>query len=276
MTATLTAQCRRHLLKLSSSNRVPYRVTRLPFRLGLKPLHDPVREHAELRQYLGDSFEPRQLQDPVKLVDDELAQIGDEGELYRTSRGYLYNLTAFAMSTTKDPYLADLETFIPAPARVLDYGCGIGSDGLYLIDRGYRVGFADFDNPSTAYLRWRLANRGVSGDIYDLDRSEVPSGFDLAFSFDVIEHVPDPFDFLSRMESHADYVLVNLLEPVENDTPLHHHLPVRDLLEYVIGRGLQRYSLHYGFSHLVLYHPGAAGRPAAVRAARRAMARIGR
>ena len=77
-------------------------------------------------------------------------------------------------------------------ARVLDYGCGIGSDGLALLEAGYEVEFADFDNPSTAYLRWRLARRELSAPIYDLD-VEVPGGFDAAYAFDVIEHVDDPF-----------------------------------------------------------------------------------
>lgn len=270
----LAARCRRTLLAMTADERVPEVLRRIPGRLGMKPLHNPDLQESELRLYLGDSFKPGRLQRSFEVVDDEFAQIGDEAAFYRTSQGYLYNLTAFAMWPTKDPYLAEIEALLRPRARLLDYGCGIGSDGLYLSDRGYRVGFADFANPSTEYLRWRLGHRGLQADIYDLDHDEIPSGFDLAFSFDVIEHVPDALAFLSELETHARRVLVNLLEPEEGETPLHHQLPVAELLRYAAGNGLQRYALYWGRSHLVLYEPGAPSRPSAARRARQTAARL--
>lgn len=241
--------------------------------LGIKARHDPARELAELRAYLGDAFDERCLSDP-DLVDAELAAIGDEDLMYRRSRGYLYNLTAFAMGRTKDPYLAELESAVAPPVALLDYGCGIGSDGLCLMDAGYRVAFADFDNPSAEYLRWRLNHRGYRAPVYDLDAGPPPAGFSLAFAFDVIEHVADPFAMLAAMEACADRVLVNLLEPVPDDTDLHHHLPIPEILAHAAARGLQRYSLHYGRSHLILYEPGTNARPSAVMRALGAAAQL--
>ena len=124
------------------------------------PELDPERELAELKAYLGDAYDHTRLERWQETVNEELEQIGDEQQLYRSSQAYLYNLTAFAMSATKDPYLEMLCAHLPAGARVLDYGCGIGSDGLRLIEAGYEVAFADFANPSVEYLRWRLARRG--------------------------------------------------------------------------------------------------------------------
>ena len=120
---------------------------------------------------------------------DEFRGYDDEGRFYRESRAYLYNLTAFAMTGTKLPYLELLTRLVPPGSRVLDYGCGIGSDGLLLLAAGYEVEFADFDNPSTEYLRWRLQRRGLSAPVHDID-GVVPGGFDLAYAFDVIEHCP--------------------------------------------------------------------------------------
>src|SRR5437868_10963813 len=108
---------------------------------------DPQRELAELKEYLGDSYDHTRLERYEQAVDEELASVGDEQALYRTSQMYLYNLTAFAMTGTKEPYLRDLTDLVPPGARILDYGCGIGSDGLRLLDAGYQVGFADFANP---------------------------------------------------------------------------------------------------------------------------------
>ena len=214
---------------------------------------DPERELAELKEYLGDSYDHARLQRYEEAVDQELAQVGDEPTLYRTSQMYLYNLTAFAMSRTKEPYLRDLTALVPADARILDYGCGIGSDGLLLLEAGYDVGFADFANPSTEYLRWRLRKRGLQAPIYDLD-SEPPSpGWDAAYSFDVIEHVDDPFGFLSRLEGLARLVVVNFLEPLPDEPDVHHELPIPALLDHVAARRLRRYRIYYGRSHLVLY-----------------------
>jgi SAM-dependent methyltransferase len=235
---------------------------------------DPAGEEAELRAYLGERYEHRRLQQYDVQLEDELARIGDEQMLYRTSEAYLYNLTAFAMTGTKDPYRESLLRAVPPPARILDYGCGIGSDGLCLLGAGYRVAFADFANPSTAYLRWRLERRGLAAEIYDLDTNEIPSDFELAYAFDVIEHVADAYGFLGELEAHARLVLVNLLEPVPGETALHHELPVADLLEHAIGHGLRGYGVHHGRSHLVLYEPGAPARRPAVSAARKAAARL--
>ena len=171
----------------------------------------PEREEQELRAYLGAEYRRENLENYQHLLDAEVNAVGDETELYRTSRAYLYNLTAFAMTGTKLPYLRRLVEHMPPGSRVLDYGCGIGSDGLLLLEAGYDVEFADFANPSTEYLRWRLERRGLAAPIHDLDGS-VPDGFDAAYAFDVIEHVPDAFAFLAEMESRASLVQVNFLE----------------------------------------------------------------
>ncbi|MEA2300427.1 MAG: hypothetical protein QOE44_962, partial [Solirubrobacteraceae bacterium] len=69
---------------------------------------DPVREEAELREYLGAAYDHARLVDWEAQLESELDRVGDEQALYRTSEAYLYNLTAFAMTRTKEPYLDDL------------------------------------------------------------------------------------------------------------------------------------------------------------------------
>jgi SAM-dependent methyltransferase len=219
---------------------------------------DATSEEAELREYLGVRYDYRRLQRYEEQLEREYAACDEEGRFYRTSVGYLYDLTAFAMTRTKLPYLRELTRLTPPPSRILDYGCGIGSDGLVLLEAGYRVEFADFDNPSTRYLRWRLRRRGFEAPIHDLDQ-HVPAGFDAAYAFDVIEHAPDPFALLGEMELRARLVLVNLLAPAPDDSELHHELPIRDLLLHAADRGLVSYRIHHGRSHLVAYRPDREG-----------------
>jgi GT2 family glycosyltransferase len=223
------------------------------------------RDLRELREYLGADYDHSKLVGHRTLIDDEAAAAPDEQSFYRTSELYLYDLTAFAMSGVKDVYRRRLIGLLGAGASVLDYGCGIGSDGLRLLEAGYRVAFAEFDNPSAAYLRWRLAHRGLDAEVYDLD-GDVPGGFDAAFAFDVIEHVDDPFAFLAELERRAAIVAVNLLEPVPGDTTLHRELPIRALLSHATERGLLHHRRHHGRSHLVVYR--SSRRPGAIAHAR--------
>lgn len=237
--------------------------------------HDPAREERELREYLGSDFELDRLRAYNEQLEAEVGEIGDEATLYRTSRAYLYNLTAFAMTPTKRPYLDAVTRLVEPGERVLEYGCGIGSDGLELLEAGYQVEFADFDNPSTEYLRWRLANRGLEAPIHDLDRV-VPGGFDLAFAFDVIEHVEQPVAFLREMESRARIVVVNLLEPVPGETELHHDLPVARLVFRAARRRLLVHEIHHSRSHLLAYESRRAPLPAVVTQTARASLRLAR
>ena len=205
--------------------------------------------------YLDGAFDEEKLHNHLELVEQEEEHAPDESTFYRTSEGYLYDLTVFAMSGTKVPYREVLAELVPPGTRLLDYGCGIGTDGLRLIDRGYRVEFAEYNNPSARYLRWRLARRGLHAPVHDLD-GHVPGGFDLAYSFDVIEHVEDPFAFLAELEGRGDVVLVNLLEPEPEERHPHRPLPIPAILDHAEGRGLLHYSLHHGRSHLVAYRSG--------------------
>lgn len=225
------------------------------------------RDLEDLQRYLGADYDPARLVAHARLVDEEEAAAPDETTFYRTSSAYLYDLTAFAMSGTKAPYLDAVRSVARPGARLLDVGCGIGADGLRLLDEGYRVEFADFDNPSTAYLRWRLADRGLDAPVHDVE-GELPGGFDLAYAWDVVEHVADPVAFLVAMEARAALVAVNLLRPAPGDAHVHHDLPVDALVARAAARGLLVHRVHHGRSHLVVYRGDLAGRtPSRLRSA---------
>lgn len=219
----------------------------------------------ELARYLGDAYDDRRLREHLHEVAREMAAIDDEATFYRTSEAYLYDLTVFEMSGTKAPYRRAIEAVVEPPARLLDYGCGIGGDGLTFLDDGYDVAFADFDNPSTRYLRWRLGRRGHEAQVFDLDHDAIPSEFDVVYSFDVIEHVDDPFAFLDRLEHLGRLVAVNFLEPEPGDIDLHRPLPIDRLLDHAADRGLLHHRCYHGRSHLVIYRSGGHTSPSPLR-----------
>ena len=103
------------------------------------------------------------------------------------------------------------------------------------------------------YLRWRLHKRGFEAPVFDLDNDPPSPGWDAAYSFDVIEHVEDPFGFLANLERLAMLVVVNFLEPVPDEPDVHHELPIPQLLDHAAAHRLRRYRIYHGRSHLVLY-----------------------
>ena len=219
---------------------------------------DPELERAELAANLGERYDEDRLRDHRGGVQRELAAVGSEERFYRVSEAYLYDLTAFAMSGAKLPYLELLTELLPPPARLLEIGCGIGSDGLLLAELGYELSFADFANPSTRYLRWRLDRRGLAAPVHDLDRGPPPGGHDAVFAFDVVEHVPDPARFLDDLRGLGDLAVVNLLDEEDDGegNALHHRLAVGRLIAAAARPpgGIVSHSVHHGGrSHLVAY-----------------------
>jgi GT2 family glycosyltransferase len=224
------------------------------FRASYLDAFEAEAELAELKDYLGDDFDLMRLWRHQQEVDEEEERAPDEATFYKTSTAYLYDLTVFAMSGTKRPYRDEIMRRIGPGSRLLDYGCGIGSDGLRLREAGYIVDFIDFDNPSTRYLKRRLARRGIEAVVYDVE-ADKPTGYELAYCFDVIEHIDDPFAFLRAIEATSDLVAINFLEPVPDDVHVHKTLPIAELLDYVTAKGLIHYSVHHqGRSHFVIYH----------------------
>src|SRR5579875_3267929 len=195
----------------------------------------PGPQWAELAEYLGERFCPEQMDHTDALVAAEFSErSGDEADFYRSSNAYLYDLTRFSESGTKEPYRALIRYLVGPGARLLDYGCGIGSDGLRFVAEGSDVSFADYDNPSTAYLRWRLARRRLSCPVYDVERLPADLRFDLVYSFDVLEHLEEPLTVLRRLEGLAPYVCVNLIyEDPDDRYPLHYAHDWQPLIDYV-------------------------------------------
>lgn len=89
--------------------------------------------------------------------------------------------------------LAALQRFVRPGSRVLDFGCGAG--GLTVeIARTYDVMGVDFSAPPLEVAR----SRGLSVQLLK-STDALPTGFDAACAFDVIEHVDDDSAELRRL-----------------------------------------------------------------------------
>ncbi|MBF0319989.1 MAG: class I SAM-dependent methyltransferase [Nitrospirae bacterium] len=79
--------------------------------------------------------------------------------------------------------------------RLLDFGCGLGHfmDSAY--DTGYSVSGVEFNAYAIEYIRKRYTYKVISFDEFNKTNEKV----NIITMFDVIEHMPNPFETLDRI-----------------------------------------------------------------------------
>jgi 2-polyprenyl-3-methyl-5-hydroxy-6-metoxy-1,4-benzoquinol methylase len=155
----------------------------------------------ELKEYLGNDFQ--EYFDSSWALANEWTRRNPKTKeeienFYREVPFYLYNLLIWQECGQRPDYVFQSLPFLKTyNCRVIcDFGCGIGNDGLLLIEKGYEVVFCDFDNPSTRFLRWRLKKRGLSAQFIEPSEVKFAKQFDTLWTMDVLEHLLDPYQTL--------------------------------------------------------------------------------
>jgi 2-polyprenyl-3-methyl-5-hydroxy-6-metoxy-1,4-benzoquinol methylase len=128
-------------------------------------------------------------------------------EFYRSADEYVWELMQWHASADRRPYwdaLAYLADNHPAHAgwgRVYDFGCGVGTDALYLAQRGYSVTLVDVEGPAFHLARHRFQRRQLPASFVE-SHSMLPEPdgtYDVVVCFDVLEHLPKPLDAARRL-----------------------------------------------------------------------------
>lgn len=209
-----------------------------------------LNPRAELAEYLGAEYDSTLLTGSDALVVDEFRRYHSPTEFYKRNTIYLYHLTVFGQSVWKRPYYQFVRE-VAKPCKVLDYGCGIGVDGLALAEYGYVPSFADYESRCTDYLKWRMQKREWDNPVYDVEADKIPR-YPLVISFDVMEHVePDEqWAFLQRLAEVGRIVIVNLIDRPPLREGLHHRVNISGLKE--------RIEKNYTILSAKIYHDGLA------------------
>ncbi|TAL08186.1 MAG: class I SAM-dependent methyltransferase [Nitrospirae bacterium] len=97
--------------------------------------------------------------------------------------------------------------------RVLDYGCGVGDYGIYLLTAGAKqVDFYDFPR-AVKFVEYRLkVRKSKNGKIVDADKDEHPnlSNYNLIIFGEVLEHLYDPLAILKQCDkARAKYIFTS-------------------------------------------------------------------
>jgi SAM-dependent methyltransferase len=127
---------------------------------------------------------------------------------------------------------------------VLDAACGVGYGTAYLAERARRAVGVDVDAGAIEYARERYARANVQFVRQDLADLDLPDdSFDVACSFETIEHLARPEDFLAHTARvlRADGVFVVSTPRVEQTTsspenPFHTVELSRADFEALLGR----------------------------------------
>ena len=153
-----------------------------------------------LRQYsmreMADAWRRADPQTPDQILD-----------FYRKTDLYIWELMQWHASAARIPCwqaLARLaDRYLPAAGylRVYDFGCGVGTDGLFLASRGYEVTLVDVDGPAFRFATHRFRRRGLAASFQvSCSPNPEPGGvYDVVVCFDVFEHLPDPLNAARRL-----------------------------------------------------------------------------
>lgn len=115
-------------------------------------------------------------------------------DFYKQNDDYPYNLVIWHESGDREPYKSHIKELIKRykPQSVVDFGCGVGTDGLCMIEQGLSVVFVDYICPSSDFLKWRLKKRGLTASFINTETLEKLPNVDMFWAIDVLEHMPDP------------------------------------------------------------------------------------
>lgn len=88
--------------------------------------------------------------------------------------------------------------------EVCDYGCGAADFGLAFAVNGYNVTLVDLDGGKIEFAKWRFERRGIPVKTIGVNEAhEYPdfAGLDLVMAGDVLEHLRDPREAISRVHA---------------------------------------------------------------------------
>ena len=96
------------------------------------------------------------------------------------------------------------------PKSIVEVGCGAGGILASLHDALPEVKYSGFEIAPDASKFWeKHATKKIAFEVYDFLEKKTEH-FDVLLLLDVIEHVPNPFAFLSALRGRADYYVFHI------------------------------------------------------------------
>ncbi len=148
---------------------------------------------------------------PGSTVWEDLVQRGVEpyvwtdqlAEFYEQTDGFLYESLVWNVTTQKNDMRHWIAEFLSQhwgrSVKILMYGDGLGLDSYYLSTAGHDVSSFEVSQTCVQFAESIFAMGDVDVRLYR-DAAELPGEhFDVVICLDVLEHVPDPPELVSRL-----------------------------------------------------------------------------
>ena len=145
--------------------------------------------------------------DGVSMIADEWnrksPQNSDEiKKFYKETENYIFELACWHRSPQRK-YLTNMAVDICKQSKlrkILDFGCGIGQDGISFAKVGFKVTLSDLPGKTFGFAKWRAEKRGLNIDFVNSD--ELAEEYDAILCFDVLEHLLEPEQTVKYLYKH--------------------------------------------------------------------------
>lgn len=185
----------------------------------------------DIRLYLNLSIQEtvNRLFSGTKMIADEWncksPETSDEVlKFYKDTDNYIFELAWWHRAPERKKLTATaIDVCINNSIRtVLDFGCGVGQDGILFSESGFYVTLADLPSKTFDFARWRIQRKSLN--INTVNSDELCEKYDAILCFDVLEHVWDPKETVNYLYTHLsdDGILLVTTSFEQRDThPLH-------------------------------------------------------
>lgn len=139
-------------------------------------------------------------------TEDQLAS------LYRDADDSVYDAEREGRARVAASHARLVSRFHPSTGRLLDIGCASGTFLSVMVSKGWEVEGVEPSREHFATASESLAGRARL-QRRTLQEAQFSEGFDIATAWDVLEHVPDPVQFLSlcgQLVKSGGYLLLNV------------------------------------------------------------------
>ncbi len=155
-------------------------------------------------------------------------------QFYKETENYLYDLTHYHLTERRQTDIEKTaQVMFLKPKNVIDFGCGIGQQGLMLARKGIDVTLADLKSKTLDFAKYRFETHKVKFKIWETDIEDMPPDkkYDVILALDVLEHIPKHIlkiyvEKLIKLKHKNTKVITELVYGRTAEHPMHHDMDV--------------------------------------------------
>ena len=123
-------------------------------------------------------------------------------DFYQLKPFYIFDLAYWHMTRVQIKFRSKLLSL--ASGKVLDYGAGIGDFTLNIYKNKLPTSYADVGGKTFEFAKWLFKKNSADIIMIDLAKEDISDSYDTIFCVDVIEHVNNPKEVLTKLISHLN------------------------------------------------------------------------